>query len=835
MAIADALPGIGHKKGELEVRLSNQVIHLLSEQMYSSPLKAIEELVVNSYDADAERCLVGIVSEPGPDRFIVVFDDGSGMDFVGLQGLWHIGDSPKRGIDLSVRHKRKVIGKFGIGKLATYAVADRITYLTRQSGKVYHVTCDYRQFKSAPEGAADPVPLTVNELDGSEASALEPLLKPLCETVGLKSDQLLDGTVNSWTFCLLESLKEKAAELKLGRLKWVLRTAMPLKANFSIVVNGDALVSSKAAISAVVQFKVGELPAARLKALNDQLTDDWKWSVKGDGIFSARFPSGIFGEVVVTDRSLVTGKAADLDRSHGFFVKVRGRLVNQRDELFGLHALSHQTFNCFRADVDIDDLNAEVTAPREGIEQSEKRDVAAAVMLQLFNEARSRQEEAVRKKDRAEKQKRENDRTYVSERLVEHPIADTLSVYGHSDVGSDADENWFYQSPIPSDQLAGVVDQLYTKRTRYNFDYLSFGKTERLVKFDAAQSSFSLNSDHEVVVAYSDDPHARALLEDLATAEVLLEVYLREARVEPYVIGEILERRDLLLRSLSQDRVYSLEAIAQSLLDSADDEHDLEIALVAAARAIGFNAKHISKAGEPDGLARFADFKTGETKITLEAKSSKDLPSLGSLDFAGLAEHVRRNLAQGCMLVAPKYPGEQGKKKKEGTEEHSAVDSRAVDQKISCWTIEDLAAVVRAAESHHLNAAQVLEIVTSKFKPADVHAAVLSLLNTHNVQATYRDILRILRNLGGKLPKSNRTVQHISGALANEPSSSELGDDQIKAALVDMSNASRGMLRMVDDTIVLNGDLDEFERRISTLTGEPGPPRRAGNFRNDVK
>ena len=40
----------------ITVRLSNEIVTLLSSQLYQSPLKAIEELVVNSYDADAKEC-----------------------------------------------------------------------------------------------------------------------------------------------------------------------------------------------------------------------------------------------------------------------------------------------------------------------------------------------------------------------------------------------------------------------------------------------------------------------------------------------------------------------------------------------------------------------------------------------------------------------------------------------------------------------------------------------------------------------------------------------------------------------------------------------------------
>ena len=143
MELADRLPQIGHERGKLQVRLSNQIIHLLSEQMYSSPLKAIEELVVNAYDADARECRIGIPTEAGPDRSIVVYDDGIGMDFVGLEQLWHVGESPKRGLETS-DGGRKLIGKFGIGKLATYAIADKITYLSRRDGRIRGCWCRRR-------------------------------------------------------------------------------------------------------------------------------------------------------------------------------------------------------------------------------------------------------------------------------------------------------------------------------------------------------------------------------------------------------------------------------------------------------------------------------------------------------------------------------------------------------------------------------------------------------------------------------------------------------------------------------------------------------------------
>jgi Histidine kinase-, DNA gyrase B-, and HSP90-like ATPase len=832
MELADRLLDIGQEKGKLQVRLSNQIIHLLSEQMYSSPLKAIEELVVNAYDADASECRIGIPTESGPDRSIVVFDDGNGMDFAGLEQLWHVGESAKREQDVSEKRHRKLIGKFGIGKLATYAIADRITYLSRQNGRILHVTCDYRSFKSDPEGAADAVPLQVNEVDDPKIFRSESLFRNVCQIVGLDADHLTNG-VSTWTLCVLESLKPKAAELKIGRLKWVLRTAMPLRTDFAVRVNDDELVSSKANLTKVVSFQVKDLAANRISSLNAQQEDpDWHWSRSNIGLTSSKFPAGVSGSVIVTDRSLVQGKSADIDRSHGFFVKVRGRLVNQKDELFGLHALTHATINYFRADVEADDLNSEVTAPREGLEAGPKTAVLQRLLLELFNEARSRQVAAEKASLEAERRKRENDRTYVPPRLVEQPIADTLSMFGGNEEGPDADNTYFFMTPQNPETLNEIVEQLYTERKKFKFEYVALGRTDRLVKFDPATATFSLNDDHELVTAYADDPRAAALLEDIATSEVMLEVYMREAGIDTFRIGEVLERRDLLLRSLSQDRVYSLDSIARQLRDSVNDEFNLEIALVAAARALGFNAKHVSKRGEPDGLARFMDYKLGESKITLEAKSSEGEPSLGSFDFAGLSEHVKRHGADGCLLIAPSYVGEKIKRKDGGGESiDSAVEHRAVHNKISCWTIEDMARVVEAAESHQITASQVIDIVRQSFKPSDVHAAVEQLLNRTNMQETYREIISALRTLGqpNRLRGTTRTVQHVAAVLAMN--SSQLNDDDVRSALVDMSNASRGMLRLNEDSIILNGDLDELERRVASLTGDPGQPRKLGTFR----
>lgn len=822
---SDRLVGLGDKADELNVRLSTQLIHLLSDQLYSSPLKAIEELVVNSYDADAKECRVAISSDSVGEEdaaFIAVFDDGIGMNIAGLHDLWHIGASRKLTDGESPSLHRKLIGKFGIGKLATYAIANQITYISRQAEEIFYVTCDYRRFKSAPEGGTpEAVQLVVNRVKSLTDLRDEAMFARVCKSLGVSPKDLTNGKYATWTICLLETLKPKAADLKIGRLEWVISTALPLKTDFKVYVNSAEILSSKEKIKAVVSFAPGHLSAARIKDLNDKWGMDWR--AEEEILVSSEFPAGISGTVLVAERSLLAGKSADLGRSHGFFVRVRDRLLNESDPLFGKNPLSHATFNYFRADLNIDDLNDEVTASREMIEAGRKRKIVEDLLAQIFNEARSRQIDAERAEQDKEDRKRDGERSYVAPRLVEHPIAGVLAT-DPVNPGSDADNQWFYIQEQDQALLTQTIEKLYQPRSGYRYEYVSLGRSARMVRLDPATSTFTLNDDHPLVRANQSDGKARILLEHLATAEVMLEVYMRDADIPPAILGEILERRNTLLSSLAMDQVYSLKEIADNLRGSSDDQYNLEVNIVAAARALGLNAKHISGAGEPDGLARFNNFSKGERKITLEAKSSKDVPQLPHFDFATLNRHAVDYEAEGCMLVAPAYPG--------FSDDTAAVPTNAKQQRVSCWLVEDLARVVENAERLQISAADILEIVCNNFTPASVQAAINALLDRNDMTALYQDVMGALRDVFNSdflSEGEDRTIDQVATVINLKRG--KLPKKDVKNALIDMSAASQGLLLVNGESVLLLGDLEELERRIGPATGLLGAPRKAGTFR----
>src|SRR3954469_7504032 len=108
---------IGKAHSSISIEISTRFLQHFSEQLYSSPQKAFEELISNGWDAGADYVDVRIATDLAqPGATLAVLDNGSSMNEEGLKLLWHIASSPKK--NTPELYGRPVIGKFGIGKLA---------------------------------------------------------------------------------------------------------------------------------------------------------------------------------------------------------------------------------------------------------------------------------------------------------------------------------------------------------------------------------------------------------------------------------------------------------------------------------------------------------------------------------------------------------------------------------------------------------------------------------------------------------------------------------------------------------------------------------------------
>ncbi len=812
------------KLTDVQVLISNEIVHLLSDQLYQSPLKAIEELVVNSWDAEADICRLfvpgsDLINTPG-HGMMGIFDTGIGMTPDQMKDLWHIGNSKKRLSESNGTSRRKQIGKFGIGKLATFTVGAQLTYVSKSAEGICSASLDFELFSSKPNAAPTPVNIAIRAVGDWPALSATGAFADLIQKCGIPS---ADFDRPTWTLALIEKLKPKAADITLGRLRWVLSTAMPMSSTFHLFLNREEISSSKETYKDLVCFDLTSLPAERIKALNEKTGDNFK--ISGKAIISDTFKQGVTGQVRVTERTL-PGKSDDLLRSHGFFVRVRGRLINEEEPFFGMTHLHHGTENRFNAQVFADDLDEVITAPREGVGRSSIKEKFEALLQEIFLFARSEYEKAEDKKAADETNKKETERSFVSTSLVERPVAAALLRSSHA-TGADADGSWFYTELPSEDQMTEVIERLYTApRTGFIYRYSGNGANARLVRFDPANSTYTVNADHPFVAAHVDDPRAKILLEDIVTAEAMLETQLRTFGVSPQIIGEVLEERNKLLTSLVQDHPYSHNGIAQSLIDSSADEHDLELALVAAARALGFVAKHISGSNEPDGIARHISYPGRSIALTLEAKSSATVPSLSAIDFAGLSRHRKDHKADGVLLVAPSYPGKS-------LAEDAAAAKTAVELRISCWTVAQLAKIVRAAESRHFNAQTVIGIVLSAFSPDQVDAAVNNLftLPSWNMQSLCSAIVDELQRISSLLRDMVRTVDTIAAGIASRADFTGISREDIVKASSELAASSQGALAFDGQVYTVLTSFDELRRRAAALVGDQVRPMRTGSFR----
>lgn len=125
--MTDIASEIGKSAKRVQITASEKIIADISTGIYRTPAAALKELITNAYDADATEVRI----DTDVPRFsqLVVKDDGSGISLERfLEVLQHIGGSRKRldsSTGLTPIHRRKYIGRIGIGLLAVAQLGQR--------------------------------------------------------------------------------------------------------------------------------------------------------------------------------------------------------------------------------------------------------------------------------------------------------------------------------------------------------------------------------------------------------------------------------------------------------------------------------------------------------------------------------------------------------------------------------------------------------------------------------------------------------------------------------------------------------------------------------------
>lgn len=119
-----------HRKKEYPDPAAVQLISHLSEGAYTTFGKAVKELVINAFDADARTVSLDFDSNLSQ---LTITDDGDGMSEQKFKKEFlRIGGSKRRLEQRARRFKRPVIGRFGIGFLSVARLCDSVTVYSKE-------------------------------------------------------------------------------------------------------------------------------------------------------------------------------------------------------------------------------------------------------------------------------------------------------------------------------------------------------------------------------------------------------------------------------------------------------------------------------------------------------------------------------------------------------------------------------------------------------------------------------------------------------------------------------------------------------------------------------
>lgn len=726
---------IGNKIDDIEVKISYRIIELFSAGLYSSPNKAFEELVCNSYDAFASEVSIFIPSDLTiSDAYIWICDNGEGLDQKELKDLWRIGESVKKN-NLERDRKRLQIGQFGIGKLATYILARKLTYISKKNERYLIATMNYDLIEGDVES------LIIEEREITQEEALR-LLEPYIYKNGEKmvSFEMFGANAKeTWTMSLLTGLRAKASELSMGRLKWILKTALPLNPGFKLFLNNEKIESSKIRNPILKEWIIGKDDQTAIALDCAEPHEDGKrfW-------VDFEYLKNVDGYITLFEDSLVEGKSATLGRSHGIFLSIRGRLINLDDPLLGMEAFSHGVFNRTRIVINADELNDNLTSTREAVKDSKPYQQLKEYIKKKFNnEVKKFYFDYETKTDK--------------EKSVSYRLAQTSYTTSKGPINNFIKR--YFANHIVNPMLIyrpeGTTEkELLAKYEGHEIeggqaiDKIEWSPLDTgapIAKLNLDDKVLTINVVHPYIANYMGAYKNTLPIESIAITEVLTEAHLYELGIEEILINTIMRKRDATLRQLALADREGIPAVALLLRDSLANPTGLEDAVYRAFLALGFEASKIGGNGKPDGKAEAilgfsSEEKSRNYSFTYDAKStSKEKIAANTAKLSGLKRHQEDYRATYSVEVAIGYQGED--------DIDSAISKEARQQKVTMFKAKDLVKLLLLAAPKQLGLDKLKGLFDNCYAPIDVSRWIDELEKEEVLPPPYYEIIEVIYEL----------------------------------------------------------------------------------------
>lgn len=727
-------PSLGTKVDDVVVEISYDIIEHFSEHTYGTPEKAIEELVVNGYDAFAHWVRVYLPSDSAADCY-VVWDDGTSMDVEHLKALWHIARSPKKGSSRVIERdgaSREVIGKFGIGKLASYTLGNSIAHLCRRDDTFLLVQVRYSRLQEdLPKNGSGVGKHTTAILRLTEEEARSYLAERFDE-VPTSFDAAFDEP--TWTAAIVGELRDDASPLRKGMLRRVLGNAMPLRPDFEVEVEEEEVTPTLAKGDVLETWDLGS------KQVLDQLRSLWKKAVTS-GDVSNEYETGervgldptdatravpyvefpnlgvVWGTATLFEKPLQRTRASELGRSHGFFVMVKGRLVNGTDPQLFLADPSFGAFYRSQYVVHADGLDAILLASRERLREDSPLSRELRVLQQamyLVTRTRNTEEEEAK--------------------MEEASLTSRIPTYSRDHYLDPLSAYWAER--LPQEELEFDPSDPPVEKVNLTPD----GPLA-----DIQLDGFKLNLDHpyyaEVAKAFSATKKlAPALveLEGIALGERIFEGYLLAMGLPDETVKDIVDWRDRYYRLQARRKRPSLAKIIEDLRDTSKQSGTpFEAAIEAALEHMGYIARRDGASGEKDVLAIAAAYDS-PYRFTMEAKGTTQAGVANDdAEVGGAVAHRDAVGAAHAVIVAKKFKG-FGK----GDENPAILKECTAAGGVSIMEVDALVALLKVMDRYHYELDN--EAVLAAFTAVETPAAKLERIGRLEVPLESFDYPKLL-------------------------------------------------------------------------------------------
>lgn len=691
------------REHEFQVEISYDILRQVSSQLYTNPRRAIEELVCNSYDAAATECYV---STPETTADILqVLDNGVSMNKDEMEILWEVAGGTKkelaeqgedRVINADDIEGRRQIGRFGVGKLAAFALGNELTHVATKNGVTRIISV--RQEDIEGHDVGNPPKAEIYRMDEEEAR----------DYLGAYLDGLpdpWDQGWDSWTLAVVDDVDEDSSgrDLKPEYLDRMIRTAIPRSAKFIAYRNGqkveprdypdehyaqianlandedarekveeglkkfwvdwsdeydeaDDVPEEKCELDIVsinpyeesgVAVDDGDVTSegTTTSEVDEREDDEAEAEASSEEARNEEFRAGVaavevgeLGPVVargtIYKEILTRDKLKDRNlHDYGFKVRVRGKLLNRGDPLFGTRDKVYQWFKRFHGEFEIPELDDEILVQRDSVREGLKPELSRTVMEGVFSVLRNRAVEA----------QREEGEKYDPEE------------FGHRLHSISP-----YKAPQALEGLANRDDTDYPEGGWKDVDVhiAEHGRDGNAV--DYKDGTIYVNTDHPLFRSLEADDMPNELVKVVGEAlagNLIASGYLSYKDVREDLVDDSIDISEDALRTASRFLEEPIEYYKEQIETASHEGDDpFEQAIVDALNHIGIEAEHYGNSGDSDAIITFGVQGNVQFKVSLEAKGKEE----GAVDhseaeFSTALEHMDSDDCDHTVFVAREF------------------------------------------------------------------------------------------------------------------------------------------------------------------------------------